>query len=266
MVGQRLVDEATAGRVDGDHAGLGAVGHRMRKDAAAAVGAPEQRGRHPVGRARRLRVERGTGRGREPEPVASAGGAGRRDETSRGREEAFAQHGVVRKAAGREHHAATRGDQAVTGAVADDNAADAIALHRQVLDIGAEEDLDLPRQQRGIEPRRERVAEMQRRAARAAQPLQRVFGNQPRRAQGRTQRFSDPAQMRDVETVDHHPAEQRELRQRRPQPRKTRAQPGAVEARPAPARARRMSRPAAPDNSPDRLSPAWRRTSVLASR
>ena len=71
--------------------------------------------------------------------------------------------------------------------------------------------------------------EMQCRAAGPAQPLQRVLRDQPRRAQGRAQRFSDPAQMRDVEAIDHHPAEQRELRQWRTQPREMRAELGAVE-------------------------------------
>ena len=39
-------------------------------------------------------------------------------------------------------------------------AADAVALHRQSIDVGIEEDLDLPRQQRRIQSASERIAEM----------------------------------------------------------------------------------------------------------
>src|SRR3954468_5917720 len=111
----------------------------------------------------------------------------------------------------------------------DNYAADALALRRQAFDVRTKEDLDLPGQQRGIQPRGERISEMQRRAARTAQALPRILRNQPRRAKSRAQRFSDPPQMRDVEAVDHHPAEQRELRQRRAHPREMRAQLRTVE-------------------------------------
>src|SRR4051812_50106684 len=114
----------------------------------------------------------------------------------------------------------------------DNYAADALALRRQAFDVRTKEDLDLPGQQRGIQPRGERISEMQRRAARAAQALPRILRNQPRRAKSRAQRFSDPPQMRDIEAVDHHSAEQRELPQRRAPPPGKPAQLPAVEDEP----------------------------------
>ena len=53
----------------------------------------------------------------------------------------------MREAAGRDHHTAARGNRTIARAMPYDHANDAIALHRQIFDICAEEDLDLPRQQ-----------------------------------------------------------------------------------------------------------------------
>ena len=104
------------------------------------------------------------------------------------------------------------------------HASDGIAFDQQLLDARAEQDVDVSRKQRRVEPRRQRVAQMQRRSPRRAKPLQRILRNQTQRAQGRAKRAADFAQVRDVEPVDHHAAEHGEFRQRRTQPPEVRAE------------------------------------------
>ena len=83
--------------------------------------------------------------------------------------------------------------------------------------------------QRGIEARGQRIAQVQRRPPGRAKPLPRILRNQPQRAQRRPQGAAGLAKVGDIEPVYHHAAEQRELRQRRPQPRKVLSEFGAVE-------------------------------------
>ncbi len=120
--------------------------------------------------------------------------AGRRDETSRGRKKRLRNTASCEKppvATTTPRRAAIRRSREPWRMTTPPTRSPCID---EVLDIGAEENLDLPRQQRGIEPRRERVAEMQRRAAPTAQPLQRVLRDQ--RAARRVERNDFPARRR----------------------------------------------------------------------
>ncbi len=135
----------------------------------------------------------------------------------------------MREATGRQHDAFARDDRPAPGSIHDPYTSDGIAFGQQVLNGRSEPNVDISRQQRRVQARRQRIAQMQRRPPPRAKTLQRIFRDKTHRAQGRAKRAPELAKVRDVEPIDHHAAEQGEFRQRRAQPPKVRSQTGAIE-------------------------------------
>ena len=229
-----FVDEALAGLVDGEHAGLGAVHHEVREHGGAAVGAPSQGHRRPEGvaeralavdRARAFRQRVGLGgvarRGRAPADV----GAGQQLRT---------QARVAVEAAAGQHHAARDSDRAHDpGGQAlpfELHAAHTRAVALEALDRGVERQRHVGMLgQRIQQPRDQRIAHHQPRAARVAQAVRGVAQDDPERVPEGRERLGERQQVVDVAAVHHHPAEHGEFGNRRTNQREEIAQQAAVE-------------------------------------
>ena len=198
-----LIGEALAVLADGDDAGLGAVEDDMRVSARTAVPAGMDRHRHPERGVRMIGFQPCSARLGERNAVPAVALEGQR----------MRRDGA--DAAAGQHHAAPRGDALAARRPAELRAGDAPALEQQAGGVGREAHLDRPAPQRGVEARDEGVAHDQARAARVAQPVHAVAGEQRRavteRAPGR-QRLD---QRRNVVLADHHPAERQEFLARR---------------------------------------------------
>jgi hypothetical protein len=189
----------------------------MRKHATGAIGALEQRCRYPIGGIGDFGAETRADAHCEPQAVSGSRSGGCGNKTGGNGKEALAKRFVVGKSSACQHDTFTRGNLSLAGRIQQYHTANDILFDQQVFHGRAEQDLHFSRKQRSIETCCQRVAETQGRSPRRAKPLQRVLRDQPQRSQGRSQRTARFPKMGNVEPVDHHAAEQGELRQRRPQ-------------------------------------------------
>ena len=162
-------------RVDRDDTGLRPVRHRMRENALAAIRPPKQGRRHPIGRichtwANRRRHLPSQDASHLPSPQAP-----RRRRSRRQRERSFS-----RRPASCENPpvASTTPLRAAIDRTPDEpmirtprTASPSISSCSTPV---AEQDIDVSGQQRGVKPRRQRIAQMQRGASGRAKPLQRI--------------------------------------------------------------------------------------------
>ena len=140
-----------------------------------------------------------------------------------------AQLFVRREPAGRQDHAAPRADGLALVADIDHGAFDAVVSLHQLDQPRIERDRDVAGAQAVEQPRDQRVAHHQPRAAPVAQPIGRVAQQQLRGRREGLQRSERLQQDRDVVLADHHAAEHHERRDRRPHAREILAEQSRVE-------------------------------------
>jgi hypothetical protein len=164
----------------------------------------------------------------DADPVALVEFAAHRVDRCGTRHEGLAILFVVSVASGREHDALSGADVNLAARGFDRRAGDAPVALIDGGDRRVEQNFDAAFAQTVEQPRRERVAHHQPRAARVAQPIGGVTRQQLGRVAEIGQRLEAADEGRDVGLADHHAAEQHVFGDRRAQPREVGAEQASV--------------------------------------
>ena len=135
---------------------------------------------------------------------------------------------VLRKSAGREHHAAPRSERARRTAMGDVHSVDPAVGAANAGKRRFQEDWDIERQHAFREPAGDGLTQHQPGAARMGQPVAKMPGHHPRRIHGGGERARHLHEVADVEPVQQQPAEDGEIGDGRAQLREPAAEPAAV--------------------------------------
>ena len=212
MVGGALIDEALPSLIHGQHAGLGAVHHKVREDGLAAISTLADRYRRPEGVRHATRAVMGTEAACQVVRRAGVAGGRRTPARVHAGQHLKAQSGVAVEAAAGQDDATCHMHRAALVVLPQRDGFNTVLIAMDLLDRGVQHQRNMAAFGQGVQqPSHQCIAHHQTRATRIAQAVSGMPQNNLDRMLERCERLRHAQQVVDVGAVHHHAAQHGEL-------------------------------------------------------